>query len=96
MVNDLFNYNDPAWDDQLAAYWSSQASALLPATGADASASGMLRLKDEDDLRLIDAQGGQVAEVKEVIVDPASGQFRYVLVEPAAAAGAVEARPHPL
>ena len=47
VINDLFNYNDPAWDDQLAAYWSSEASALLPATGADASASGMLRLKDE-------------------------------------------------
>jgi sporulation protein YlmC with PRC-barrel domain len=92
VVNDLFNYNDPAWDDPSAAYWSSQASSLLPATGADVSAVGMLRLKDEDDLRLVDAQGGQVAEVKEVIVDPASGQFRYVVVEPASNLGAVEVR----
>jgi hypothetical protein len=89
VINDTFNFGDPAWDDAVAGYWS-QAGGSLPNTGAAGSA-GMTRLKDDDDLRLVSSQGAAFAEVKDVILDPASGQLRYVLAERLGGAGTAPA-----
>jgi sporulation protein YlmC with PRC-barrel domain len=53
---------------------------MLPNTGSSSSSS-LARVKDVGDLRLTNTQGIEIAKVKEAVLDPASGQLRYVLVK---------------
>jgi sporulation protein YlmC with PRC-barrel domain len=74
---DDFDVNDVAWDDDLVNYWGSRVSGL-PNTGADAETS-LVRLRDVTDYQLLNADGEDIGDVEDMILDTAGKQIAYVI-----------------
>ena len=62
-------------DTELSGYWSNEV-ASLPQTGADAS---LMRLADVHNVQLVDANGEDLGDVQDMILDPQAGNITYVV-----------------
>jgi sporulation protein YlmC with PRC-barrel domain len=74
---DDLDVTDATWDDDLFAYWGSRVGGLAD-TGAD-NENGVLRLRDVTDYQLLNADGDDIGDVEDMVLDSASKKIAYVI-----------------
>lgn len=67
------------FDSELSSYWANEV-ASLPQTGAEETAVGMIRLHDVTDKQLINAEGDDLGDIEDMIIDRAENAIAWVIV----------------
>lgn len=76
LEGDNFDYTAADWDKAVTAYWSSQ-NMTVPVTGTGAAATPIVIKGDLGDVKAINAQGNDLGEISDFIIDPESGKIGY-------------------
>lgn len=67
------------FDSELSSYWANEV-ASLPQTGADETAVGMIRLRDVTDKQLTNAEGDDLGDIEDMIIDRANNAISWVII----------------
>jgi sporulation protein YlmC with PRC-barrel domain len=74
---DAVDFADAAWDDEIVNYWADQV-ASLPNTGSGEQA-GLAHLRDATDVQLVNADGEDIGDVEDMVLDAKQGLITYVI-----------------
>lgn len=66
-------------DSSLRTAWGADVAAL-PQTGTDTETAGLIRLNDVEDRNLVNADGEDIGDIEDMILDPKQGLINYVVV----------------